>query len=929
MEDIKQYWDDMSNAEQQAVAISYAGKNQFEVFAAVLSNFTQAQSAAETAMNSFGSAANENDAYLESIEAKITALKSALQELVLGDGGLSDFIKLLLDGATALVNFANSGIGKTIINTLLLATAFKGLKAAMGGLKGSLDKLLGKAGFSGLGDLLEWVKVFGVEETAMSISTKLIPALSALGALLAVIALAKYGAWDDSTSTDQINKKIEQTNSELKTTQQEYDELVRKADKLTLAEENRKTQLENNLELLKQQNIEQSKLLLSTQEGNLTSGYISPTSATGLTNAAGEQTYFTGAENIEKTTAEIQKLNTQLKYGTITQQEYQAEIENLDASYNDWAGALENVISAGGDLTSEQIGLYNTLLNVEREIVELGGQSEIYDAALLSISDNTLLAKTISLEYANELTKVGDTYYFVNQAQKEQALAQIRYEIDSLKAVKEAESEKRKELQATAVALSGSKGVIHDVLNDTLFSGVNQLRNKSFDSAISGLEKKYDAVSNVKVQKAKNSVVSGLSGSSGSLGSKSSTPKSSSSSASSAKEDLSKYKDELDKYAKAQLDSYQKQNQDADKYYNNIKNKAYAYYKAGKIDYDDYIKYLEGAAKETFSEIRYLYDNGKLDAKGYYDQIKKYGDKYYKEGLISFDDYRKYISQGMEALADSALDSIGDRISSLDSSFDALKFYADEQQSLIDKNIDGLNEEIDALNKQKDVINEQNEELERQNKLIELNQNLENAYKQKIRVFTENLGWVYVSDPRLVEQAQSELDNFNKSEEDRLKQEEIDNQIKSVEDLISELGKQKQAYDDLISEQTKALERFNIELELGSTIEEAIFKDRLQNFENYKSAYISGIHEMITAQSLLAAVENQNNGLDLSPDVLAGLSNNLGQYGVSGLNTTYTNASQGISTNNDNSVVIQNMTVQSDNAQDFVRELQNLSIIKK
>lgn len=50
-------------------------------------------------------------------------LKAQFQELVVGDGGLTSFIKLLLDAGTTILKFANSDIGQLIIKIGLLYTA--------------------------------------------------------------------------------------------------------------------------------------------------------------------------------------------------------------------------------------------------------------------------------------------------------------------------------------------------------------------------------------------------------------------------------------------------------------------------------------------------------------------------------------------------------------------------------------------------------------------------------------------------------------------------------------------------------------------------------------------------------------------------------------------------------------------------------------
>lgn len=69
LEEISQEWDNMNNAQKQAIGIALAGKNQFEVFASVESNFADAQKAVTLATNSENSALNENSKYMESVGA--------------------------------------------------------------------------------------------------------------------------------------------------------------------------------------------------------------------------------------------------------------------------------------------------------------------------------------------------------------------------------------------------------------------------------------------------------------------------------------------------------------------------------------------------------------------------------------------------------------------------------------------------------------------------------------------------------------------------------------------------------------------------------------------------------------------------------------------------------------------------------------------
>ena len=95
-------------------------KNQFEVFTSVLTNFEGAQNAVTLAIQSSGSAEKENEAYMDSLSAKINLLKAQFEQLVLGEGGLQNLAKGLLDVGIAILKFANSDVGQTIIKTTAL-----------------------------------------------------------------------------------------------------------------------------------------------------------------------------------------------------------------------------------------------------------------------------------------------------------------------------------------------------------------------------------------------------------------------------------------------------------------------------------------------------------------------------------------------------------------------------------------------------------------------------------------------------------------------------------------------------------------------------------------------------------------------------------------------------------------------------------------
>lgn len=78
------------------------GKTQRSLFTAIMTNFDTAVEATEDALNSEGSATQENEKRKDSLKGKVTALNSAWQELA-RDSINSNFVKILISIGTAIV----------------------------------------------------------------------------------------------------------------------------------------------------------------------------------------------------------------------------------------------------------------------------------------------------------------------------------------------------------------------------------------------------------------------------------------------------------------------------------------------------------------------------------------------------------------------------------------------------------------------------------------------------------------------------------------------------------------------------------------------------------------------------------------------------------------------------------------------------------
>lgn len=113
-------WKEMTNAEKDNLAITYAGKNQMEVFLATMNNFSAAQRALGLAIDDENSAWIENEKYLNSIEAQMNLLKSQFQNMVLGDGGLEQITINVLKLTNGIISLTNTFGGLKTIATALI-----------------------------------------------------------------------------------------------------------------------------------------------------------------------------------------------------------------------------------------------------------------------------------------------------------------------------------------------------------------------------------------------------------------------------------------------------------------------------------------------------------------------------------------------------------------------------------------------------------------------------------------------------------------------------------------------------------------------------------------------------------------------------------------------------------------------------------------
>ena len=134
LSELKPKWDSMTDAQRTALGDTLAGTNQYKVLAAVLQNFEHATAASETALNSAGSAAQENAKYLESLEAREQSLKAEFEDFA--NRVLSkDVVAGFYNAGEAALKFINTDFGAAatrITGTTAAITSLVGILGTMG-----------------------------------------------------------------------------------------------------------------------------------------------------------------------------------------------------------------------------------------------------------------------------------------------------------------------------------------------------------------------------------------------------------------------------------------------------------------------------------------------------------------------------------------------------------------------------------------------------------------------------------------------------------------------------------------------------------------------------------------------------------------------------------------------------------------------------
>lgn len=200
-EDLSTVWDRLSDFQQAEFVELVAGKHQGNIAASMIANWKDAQLSLEAGLNSFGSAARENEKYLESMEGRIAKFKNAANAFW-SDSISTDFLKSLIDfGTAAIKTLDNLGNTFLIVGGIILTFKSRAITGLISGLSSTITSLFAtRAAIVATGN--------AANTTAVAL-TGMQRALGIFGLLVSVGSLIYSVFSQTKSSVDQTTESVE------------------------------------------------------------------------------------------------------------------------------------------------------------------------------------------------------------------------------------------------------------------------------------------------------------------------------------------------------------------------------------------------------------------------------------------------------------------------------------------------------------------------------------------------------------------------------------------------------------------------------------------------------------------------------------------------------------------------------------------------
>ena len=380
-----------------------------------MQNFSTATEATTTALNSAGSAANENAAYMDSLEAKTNQVSSSFEKLsnsVIN----SEVVKGVLDAINTALTLLNTPLGTAVTQFTLLTGVITGAIGVFGPIVGKISSMVAAVKEAG-----SVVSLLSTGFAGLNAAT--VPVAAILAGL--VVAAGAVGTAIDyfTVSVEEQQEKVSSLSNELSNLQTEYNNLAGSGN-LTAADERRlqvlQAQIEANEILLQQEAQKQYDMQWGDQA--TTTGALD-SEIKGYNDAQAE------LQSYQDELASLQAQQQSMDYGSAEWRAVGEEINNVTAQINEAQSKLNSYNTAvqnGATTEHTAIERLNDKINVyedyqnqidenNKKIIELGDNAEENADEIVALADENenLTEKVSDLkneldDQVNSLTACGD-----------------------------------------------------------------------------------------------------------------------------------------------------------------------------------------------------------------------------------------------------------------------------------------------------------------------------------------------------------------------------------------------------------------------------------------------------------------------------------------------------------------------------------------
>lgn len=877
LSELNTVWGKLDKNTRVYIAELVAGKNQVDVFNALMSNFNSVLGANETAMNSAGSAAKENAAYMESLEAKTNAVKEAFQRLANSIVD-NELVGLLLDMAKGLLEIANTPVGKFA----LVATGITAVTIAVKGLMGAVK--LGTALMSAFAPA-----AVGAGGALGALAGGPLALLIAGLSLLITFAPQIIDFFDGVINpVEHFTEKINENNEALKTNKEKLEEINKipwyertseiNAEAEALVKLN--DELERNNEENRKKLGQGAKDQLDLGEGEY--GYKSQATEfeyTPLQNGlswdevdllgiiqqetgkvyesaqeaidAGEQivaTYeyvaLTAEEYYQNMIADQEALNKKVRDGIELGPEENARWVNNNNTLATYAFNAKIAVENGEELEEVQSQIAEKAASANESFTKLNENLIEQDRVARIAADGLEITEeeaqkliTINKDLAVNIGKLNDKFYLERTAlydlaragnetaqqmvkdQKDRTLANIKAAEDNIK-IYETEAEAYRKMVASLPTLSGQmlEGMPQGIKNT--MNALSSFQSKGAKAALDLAEQKALLA---ELEKEMGSwVVPSALGTGGKTSDKTKKPDI----LEATKQSLKEVEHQI--FLMAQQDAEKNSDAIVAKYKEMqqiVHKKAEELRKLGYADTSDEIMELQKLYWNYAGEIDKVYQSIE-------DAAKK-----------ALEEQEKAVQEALKKIADAYQKEADKQKALMDeeqSKADAYKLYAQMMSDYLQEQINGYQAEIDAIEKA-------NEERENEIALQEKINALAKAQSKQVMVFKDGK-FQYVQDSAAVSEAASDLAEFKR-------QQDLAKEKQYWQDKIDATNKYKQEWDDFTKEYDK---QANIQILIQSNLftqEDLTFKKRIGSAESFATEYEAIMKRVIAAQEAMDAAQ--------------------------------------------------------------------------